>query len=384
MLGGSLPDALLPAYTNLTVGGRDDEARRLTEGRSGSIPASLLRSAPRFTPLPRWRWRHLPPRSMSRSALALDLFRLLLPFSLFYGLSHVFASLLQARKHFALAAAAPAIVPAATALSLLLLGGIEALVTGVVVGSMLHALVLALGVRRACGSGVFRPTLGGPEARRVWLDTVPLLGGAAIMHGAILIDSGMAAWLPSGAVASLGYAEKVCGVLLAVAATAVGQAMFPYLSEQVAARDWQGLRRTIRQFSGWIAAASIPVVAVAWVAAPLAVAALFERGEFTAADTERVAGILRFYALQTPFYVAAVLASRVVMALRAPWFMLATTVVNLSANAALNYALMGPYGERGIALSTACVYALSAAMLYAWLFRKLRAREAADPARRAA
>ena len=102
---------------------------------------------------------------------------------------------------------------------------------------------------------------------------------------------------------------------------------------------------------------------------------MLERGNFTSTDTQRVAAVLRFYSLEIPFYIIAVLASRVVVALRASNFMLLTTVVNLTANILLNYLFIQFFGVKGIALSTAVVYFLSALMLYAYILAAVRKRQ---------
>ena len=115
-----------------------------------------------------------------------------------------------------------------------------------------------------------------------------------------------------------------------------------------------------------------------WLGAPLIVKLLLQRGHFAAEDTENVAAVLRCSVFQIPFYIAAVLASRVIMSMRAGHFMLVTTVVNLAANIVLNLLFMRWLGTPGLALATACVYALSAAMLYTWMLRRLSRMAAAD------
>jgi Na+-driven multidrug efflux pump len=53
-------------------------------------------------------------------------------------------------------------------------------------------------------------------------------------------------------------------------------------------------------------------------------------------------------------------------------------VVNLSANIVLNLIFMRWLGTAGLALATACVYVLSAAMLYTWMLRRLTRLAAED------
>jgi putative peptidoglycan lipid II flippase len=302
---------------------------------------------------------------------------LLLPFAFFHGLSHLFAILLQARKRFAIAAVAPAIIPLSTIL-FLLLGydrlGIHAMVYGVLAGSILHVAVLYLAFRSFNGVSLWKRPARHPEMRAVVRESIPLIAGGGVMYGAVIVDSAMASWLEAGSVSVLGYGAKVCGITLALAATSTGQVLFPFLSDQVARSDWKGLRNTLFRFTGLIVLVTAPLVAGLWLFSRPLVELLFQRGEFGAGDTQRVAEVLQIYSVQIPFYITAVLASKVVIALRASWFMLATTVVNLGGNVVFNYWLMQYFGLRGIAISTVLVYAISAAMLYAFIFWKVGRR----------
>ena len=152
-------------------------------------------------------------------------------------------------------------------------------------------------------------------------------------------------------------------------ATAVGEVLLPFLSERVAAGDLKGLRAMLFKFSGLIAGAMVPLSAMLWISAPVLVSMAFERGEFTAVDTERVATVLRFYSLEIPFYVAAVLASRVVVSLGATGFLFLNAVVNLSVNIGLNLLFLERMGVAGIALSTVFVHLISGVMLFAYVLR---------------
>ena len=108
--------------------------------------------------------------------------------------------------------------------------------------------------------------------------------------------------------------------------------------------------------------------------APLVIHLLFERGSFTPHDTQRVAEVLRFAALQIPFYIIGSLASRVVVAMQATRFIMILSAVGLLGNASLNWLLMRNLGVSGIALSTVLVQMLSAGMACLYVLRQIRAK----------
>jgi hypothetical protein len=112
---------------------------------------------------------------------------------------------------------------------------------------------------------------------------------------------------------------------------------------------------------------------LSWLA-PWVIALLFERGSFTAENTQRVSDVLRFAALQIPFYILGSLASRVVVAMQATRFIIVLASVAVVGNATFNWLLMQRYGAAGIALSTVLVQMISAAMSCMFVLRMIRGK----------
>jgi putative peptidoglycan lipid II flippase len=239
---------------------------------------------------------------------------------------------------------------------------------------MLLLLTVSIAAAKASSNSLLRPGKADDATKRLSMDSLPLLASNLLMIGLPLLDQLMAGWLPSGSVAVLSYGEKICSIVIALIAGASGQALYPHLAELVGSKDWAGLRSTSLRYSMLIVGCSLPMVGIFWVAAPFIVKTLFQSGAFDHEDTTRVAEVLRCLALQIPFCIAAVLASRVILAMRCGVFMAVTTVVNLTVNTALNLILMKTMGVAGLALATAGVYLLSAIMLYSFISITLRRR----------
>ncbi len=89
---------------------------------------------------------------------------------------------------------------------------------------------------------------------------------------------------------------------------------------------------------------------------------------------ERVAEVLRFAALQIPFYILGSLASRVVVAMQATRFIVIVSALGLVGNASLNWLLMQKLGVAGIALSTVLVQMLTAGVACLYVLRQIRGR----------
>ena len=380
LLGGGLPSAFLPAYAKLK-----HERGRLRAERLGVQTAALHFSILSCTALAFWLggpWivqflGHGFPAE--KQALALHLLRGLTPFLLCFGMTTLLGSWLQGNKLFAVAAATPILTPAAILLGIMLTprdAPVQVLVWGTNAGAFLHFMVLLIVLSRRFP--ISRQWLGRcvrlhePANRQVLSSALPFMLASLVLGSAPMVDQAMAAQLASGSVTVLSYSEKICGIILALTATAAAETMFPFFADAVAKRDWSGLKRQLRNTIGSILAVALPLVAILCWQAPLIVKILFERGEFTSEHTARVAEVLRCASLQIPFYITSMLMSRVVVSLQANWFTLATAIICLVSNVVFNIILMRHLGVAGIALSTAIVYVISCVLLVTYLLKTIR------------
>ena len=179
------------------------------------------------------------------------------------------------------------------------------------------------------------------------------------MIGTYLVDQSMATMLGPGSVASLNYGNRVVTFTLGLAATALGTAVIPYASGIVARGEWRELRRTLKRYLWIIFSLTVPLVVLLVATSGTLAQLLFQRGAFTTEDTQLVARIQSFYALQIPFYLAGIMVVRLISAMRANHILLWAAAINLTVNVVLNYLFMRWLGVAGIALSTAVVYLVS-------------------------
>ncbi len=386
MLGGGIPGAFLPAYSQLQHEHGPLRADRLALQTAVSHGLLLLCAGALIyvcgPELVGFLGHGFPAE---KQALSLRLMRGLLPFLFCYGMTMHLSMWLRGSKLFALAAATPVFVPAAILVAMAVAGAgvsVDTLVWGTTIGGMLHLLALCwvVGGRlpRSPGwlTGCFRSVE--PHNRLVMNNALPSMVSSLVLGSAPMVDQAMAARLASGSVTVLGYSDKVCGIVLALTASAAAEVLYPFFTDVVARRDWPALKRQLMHTIGVILAVAVPLAALLCWQAPLVVRLLFQRASFDSSDTERVAAVLRYASLQIPFYIASLLMSRVVLALQASWFTLATAVVSLSANIVFNLIFMRWYGVAGIALSTAMVYALSTLMLSLFLIHRITKKDGND------
>lgn len=327
------------------------------------MPMILPALAPAFTP--------------AKLALSVHLFHWLSPVIALQGLITIWSAVLNAGEEFALPAILPA-VATLVALGFLVAGfntfGIYSLAIGYVLGFGLQAVALGWLVARR--NFALWPRWDGwtPELRRVLEQYLPMIAGALLLSGTNLVEQFMAASLPAGSVASLGYAARLTGVANGICAMALGTAVLPHFSAMVARANWVAVRHTLRTYR-WLIFLAGGMAAVGLFAAsgPI-VWALFRRGQFTAEDARLVASLQRCYALQLPFYAGGIFLVRLISSLHANKYLMWGSLISLLLNIALNALLISHLGLVGVALTNSLMYVLSFAYLSIVVWRLLDQR----------
>lgn len=382
VIGSGIPASFIPVYAEVRHNRSTRRAQRLalqsTLGYTlmlGLAGAVIWAVAPRSM--------HLIGAGFSpeKQLLATQLIRGLVPFMIGFGLTIQLGAWLRAERKFALAAGTPMMVPVLIIASLLWVGhqsDVWTLTLATILGVALQCLMLAFGVwKEASGSGLRmnRLWLREPRTNRVLSDALPYMLAGLIHSSVTVVDQSMAAQLQAGSVAVLSYADKVCGMILALTAVPATEVLFPHFAEMVAKGEWAGLRQQLKRSSAIVFAVTLPMVAGIYLLAPWVVAMMFERGAFGPDDTERVAHILRYAIFQVPFFVLGGLLSRVLVTLQSARLVLIVSAVAMVFNAGLNWLLMRWLGLAGIALSTVFVTFTLATLVGGLVLWQIRVRE---------
>lgn len=364
--------ALVPTYIQLREQEGLKAAQRLVSstmiwslGILGITTVLMITTAPLYLPLIA---RGFSPEKL---ALTKHLLYILAPLVILKGVVVIGRAVLNAGERFIFAAISPVVTPVLAVIFLLLADkawGIVPLAIGLIGGTVLEIILLAIALKKR-GIGLHLKWYGfDPHMRQVASQYAPMLVGTFLMGSTTLVDQSMAAMLPSGSVAALNYGSKVVAFPLYLAATALGIAVVPYFSQMIAQSDWVGVRHTLSRYLGLIFAITVPLTIILIIFSKPLVQLLFQRGLFTAQDTDTVAMIQGFYALQLPFYIAGILVVRLISSIQANHILMEAAFYNLITNIVLNYLLMQYLGVDGIALSTAIVYLIS--FVYCWFMLK--------------
>lgn len=314
--------------------------------------------------------------SISKLELTRSLFIVFLPILAISGLKMTWAAVLNACEQFALAALSPIMIPLATIAMLLLMGrtwGIYALAVGTLVGYMSEAALLGLGLKRNGFCLTPRWHGLGHGLRKVIDQYIPVVTGALLMCGTMLVDQSMAAMLGPGSVSTLNYGGKVVTLILGIGSVSLGTAVFPHFSRMAAGYDWAGIRHTLKTYTYLIVLVTIPLtLCLVYFSVPI-VRLFFERGAFTSLDTWRVSQVQALLLLQIPFYFLGVLMVRLISSLSMNRILMQAAIINLLCKVLFNYLLMQRLGTAGIALSTALMYLASLIYCSFMFYRKTEA-----------
>lgn len=306
--------------------------------------------------------------------LTFQLLLVLAPIVILSGIANIWGAVLNAGERFALVALAPIITPVVAVAILFVMKswGIFALAVCMVIGAGFE--MLALGIALKLRGISLRPRWHGLSSprRQVAGQFGPRVGASMLRCGTAVVDRSLAAMLPSGSVATLNYGDRVTVNLLSVVGAALGSALTPHYSRMASQGDWQGLRDLIKRYSLLLLLVSIPLVVVLSLFAKPIVQLVFQRGSFSAQDTQLVAHVQAFYALQIPFYLVNILVSRLLGSLLATHIMMWGAALNLSLNIVLDVLLIRRMGVAGIAMATSCASFATCCFLFYFAIKLLR------------
>jgi putative peptidoglycan lipid II flippase len=319
LAGGALSIAFIPFYTRIREREGDEAAQRLLAVVLGTLGVAVVLA----TALLWWQARPLAHLMFGTGggfapdveARTLRLTRILLPAQIFFVVGGVLRGALMAHGRFATQAAAPILYNLAIIAGGLALGGTlgaEGFAWGALVGAAVGPfLVPLIDAMRGTELRVrLRVSPLDPVFLRYLVVAAPLLIGVTMLSVDDWYDKAFGARLDAGTVGYLGYARMLMQMPVGVVGQAIATAALPLL-----ARLWSEGRReeldavVLGTLRAGLALAVLAGAAFFVLADPI-VALLYERGRFDAADTARVASLLRVFSFAVPAWVVQQIAVR--------------------------------------------------------------------------
>ncbi|KJS31912.1 MAG: integral membrane protein MviN [Desulfatitalea sp. BRH_c12] len=225
-------------------------------------------------------------------AMAVRMTRILLPAQLCFFAGGIFMAVQFANERFMLPALAPLVYNLGIIIGGVLLAariGVEGFAWGALGGALIGHLGLQM-VGAAKRGMRFSPVFDWrhPDLRRYILLTLPLMFGLTMTFSTEIFSKFFGSFLPAGAITHIDFAWRIILMLVGFFGQAVGVAAYPFLARMAAERRTDEMNRLFNNTLRYLALV-IPVSLLVFVLRHEIVRILFERYQFTAADTDATA-----------------------------------------------------------------------------------------------
>ena len=392
---GALNSAFVPLYLRRRADKGDDAAGAFAGQVIGTVTLVLVGIAIVLALIMPLLMFVLAPGfadSPTRFSLATEIARLMLPYLVLAGPVAVLMGVLNANHRYSAAAMATVlfnvVVLAAIAIVVAMQSGDSDRSAWIVALSIAFAGVCQLalvGMAIWAGRQSVTPLglLPWDEARAFSALAIPGLIASGIPQLTIIAGAMIVSDAP-GAVSFLYYANRLVELPLGIVGIAVGTVMTPALSQAFRGDDRafgsRALRHGLEMSAGLALPAAIALALLAW---PI-VHILFERGAFTAADSDATAHLLTALACGLPGHVMVKALSPMFFAREDTRSPMTAVIAGLIVAIAVSVVLMSMIGPVGVAIAIALSGWLSAALLWLYAIRRSLLAEASISWRRLA
>jgi putative peptidoglycan lipid II flippase len=379
---GAMSAAFIPSFTRALVGSRENAWRlaslvitTLLVATGVVVLLGLIFAEP-LVDLMAGDYRATP----GKFELTVHLARLLLPFLAFVAVAAVLMGMLNALGYFFVPAASPAMFNVASIACVMGLApiapafgqpAIMAAAAGALLGGLLQGAIQWPPLRRE--GFRFRPRFdfSDPQLRAVLVLMGPGTLGLAAVQINLVVNTILAAGEGAGAVSWLAYAFRIMYLPIGLFGVSIATAAAPSIARHAAADAADQVRRTVSSGLRMMLMLNVPAaLGLAALATPIC-SLLFERGQFTSADTQATSAALIAYAPGLLGYSAVKIIAPTFYALQDSRTPVAISVVTVAVNIALNIALVRVLGYQGLALGVALTSLLNGGLLVWRLSRRL-------------
>ena len=348
---GTLSASFIPIYAHLLEEGREEDAARFAGAVFGLLTVVVgvlalvgVLAAPLLVAV------FFMGFDPERQALTVTLIRILFPMAGILVLSAWALGVLNSHRRFFLSYVAPVFWNLAMIAALVALGAymafpqddlVIALAWGALVGGALQFGVQLPGVLRLLPRFIPRVSLAVEGVREAIRNFLPVVAARGAVNLSAWLDYALAAFLATGAVAALGYAQTLHLLPISLFAMAVAASELPELSRS-GEEGRAVLSRRVQAALERVSFFLIPSALAYLFLGDLIVSAIFQTGEFGTLESLQIYGVLAAYALGLPASGASRVLSSAFYALRDTGTPARLAVFRILISLSLGAALMLP------------------------------------------
>lgn len=304
---GAFNTAFVPMFSK-KLEDRADAQRFANEAFSGLLAVLLILSALAMIAMPAMVWLMASGfAGNERFPLAVEYGRIMFPYILLISLASMISGVLNANGRFTAAAAAPVLL---NLLFLAAMGlarwqgwdiGLSLAWATPVTGIAQLGLVWWDAHRTGWSFRPRRPRLT-PDMRRLLAIALPAAFAGGVVQVNLLVGRQIASHF-EGAISWLNYSDRLYQLPLGIVGAAVAVVLLPDLARRLKAGDEAGGQNAYNRATEFGLFLTLPAAFAILVIAEPMVSTLFQRGAFTAHDTQQTARALLVYALGLPAFV---------------------------------------------------------------------------------
>ena len=321
----------------------------------------------------------------STTTLMLRLLRFMFLYLMLVCVAAVLIGMANARGHFFVPALGAVVLNVIMIASVLLaphLGDrkeqqIFGLALGVVAAGLAQALFQLPSLRQEGYRYKWVAPWRDPTVREVGRKMLPGSIGVAAFQINVLLTQCFSFWFDPTIVSTFNYSVRLMELPQGMFGISLATYLLPTLSGLAAEKKYPEFRATLRQGLGYLSFANLIAAAIALALAEPIVRLLFERGEFTAAATIRVARALACLAPGLLLFSTTNILARAFYALNDIKTPMKVSIFCLGLNVAFALWLVQPYREAGLGVGNSLSAAFNVALLFYTLRKKLSRLEMA-------
>ncbi|TAK38101.1 MAG: murein biosynthesis integral membrane protein MurJ [Lysobacteraceae bacterium] len=290
---GSFSMAFVPVLAEYKARGDHAAVKALVDKVAGTLLAALLVLTAGAVLAAPWLMPVFAPgfgTDTEQGRLAAQMLRITFPYALFISMAALAGGILNTWGRFGVPALSPVLMNLSMIAAALWLADwfeqpVLALAWGVFIAGILQLAVQLPSLARL---GLLpRPRWGGadPGVRKIMKLMVPTLFGASVVQVNLLLNTIVASFLVGGSVTWLYYSDRLLEFPLGMFGVAIGTVILPHLSSRHASTDPAGFSKALDWGFRLCLMIGVPACLGLVLCAEPLVAALFQHGAFTAADT---------------------------------------------------------------------------------------------------
>jgi putative peptidoglycan lipid II flippase len=319
-----------------------------------------------------------PGFNYEQQVLVVRLMRLDLIGTLIFSMAGLIIAGLQANQHFLLPALGPILYNLGQIFGAIILSpetgyrigsiqlpayglGVDGLVYGVLIGSVLYFLILMPGLVIYHFKWTPHIDLKQKYVHKILIMLGPRVVGMLLYQLTFIARDNIASRLPQGSVSALTYGWMILQVPETLIGTAIGTALLPTISEQFAKGEVEQFKQTITKITQVMIALAIPSTLL--LAAVLPPFLDFAFG-FSAESTQTLLWVTRAFLAGLLSHCLLELGARIYFARQNATIPLAGSAINLVVYILFGALLARPLGASGIALADAAAFSAQTAFLF--------------------